>query len=665
MSEQYVRERKSNAQKQFAYNKLKNEKHLSLKHEHHKSSASPPKRPPQPKFGNFDKKDKEGMLIDLTSPQQQDNNIIPPLLSNNTFSSAFASKLNDMSILDAPIDVPTQSYPDDDLNAVDLFECSRPEPPPYQSPPTYMNTYGLTKPSSSGKYASGASIVQSQQYGNIDPFDTSHIITTQQQQQQQKHSSGMSLNSYSSDDNSRLDSSFVRNQIQTASCLDLGLIGRPRPTANSDIDDIVQSKMASLSPKVTRNSIAVPPSALNTELINQLNHSADDSCLKTSGNSTLSDSLKVNLSSLTLNDTHEEIEPQAAAIASNPKLDRAFLAELEKEIYKNDHSTLNVNVNKTQSNEFPSINPKENSVNSLSSSLNWLKNDFPSNNGGSSGGGGGAGGAGASSGTSIGQIYQPKNVSQNSPAKYNNTESIKLTNAEQATAGPNMTFSKKLYNTDITGANGGIYATSLNQMSVNNGMASTMNGTNQAVYSNYAMTNNTVVSHEQKYNFSTTANFASGTNSNGVNSTGIKQMNNVYSVASDIYSSEAGVYDVVASSNSDYYQVIQTNESQPVFYDEVADDDLRPHRPAPGVPLLSQQQIQRRMERANKDIYDNVGQSIYANNGISNASGNQFYEEINPKLNIEPIAADQHSKDAVNAINSGTIKNVKIEQLLR
>ncbi|XP_055314299.1 activated Cdc42 kinase Ack [Sitodiplosis mosellana] len=602
-SEQYVRERKSNAQKQFAYNKLKNEKQATMKHENRKSLTAP-KRPPQPKLVNFEKKEKDGMLIDLTSPQQQD---IPALMSNGgVFDSAFASKMNDMSILDAPIDVPTEGYPDD-LNAVGFFDSEsniKPEPPPYAAPPTYMNTFVMNN------------------YGNLDPFDTSHIASTQSQSQSLAASSSSHL--YSSEDNS---GKFIRNQIQTTSCKELGYISRPRPTAKSEIDEIVQNKMASLSPKVN-HKLSSATTATNdvpiSDLIKQANQSTHDSPLKVSDNCTLNDSLQVNLSSLTLNDT-DDFDPQTLPSTSteqNPKLDRAFLAELEKEIYKNDNATLNVNVNNAQANDFTSLNTKKNTVSAISHSSNWLKNDVTT------------------------KIYQQNNATAaaQSPAKYNN-ESIKMTNNESAST--NLALSKKLYNSEINSADlNAIYASTANQMGTNNVTTVTMSSSNQ-FYSNYAMTgNNSVPTHDQKYNFVTSANNYVG--------------DSIYSVASDIYGSAAGanVYDVVASSNSDYYRTIQPNDVQSVIYDEVAADmDIRPHRPAPGPPVLSAQQIQRRLERAHgHQLYGNL-ESNYVNNSFTN-------EEVNQKTKTTSSCNDL-SKDTLNAANSGTIKNMKIEQLLR
>lgn len=610
---------------------------MPSKHDNRKPLSSVPQRPPQPKLVNFEKKEKEGMLIDLTSPQQQDAGM-PNFPSNN--GGSFAQAMNDISILDAPIDVPTEAYPDDDSNAARLFDTdsSKPEPPPYQSPPTYMNTFGLNKTNS-----------------NLDPFDTSHITTQSQSKIGMSQSSVMSSHSYTLDD---CTSNFIRNQIQTTSNKDLIYMNRPKPNKTTEIDEIIQNKLMSMShgsPKSGHSPRVSSASA--TDTCKELSQCSDDTSSKPAENSTLSDSLKVNLSSLTLNDTDDfetQVQPSTSS-TENPKLDRAFLAELEKEIYKNDNATLNLNVNNAQSNEFSSMNSKENTVSAISNSLNWLKNEFSTNN------------------DLTTQLYSPqKNAStMQSPIatnKYSNEHSVKMANSDAHSS--NMTLSKKFHNIEINSADPNtMHAPTTSQLDANNVTISTMNSGNQAIYSNYAMTgmhsNNSasIETHDQKYNVNASTNYASG----GTN------MNNIYSISSDIYGSVAGanVYDVVASSNSDYYQMIQSNDIQTVIYDEVAADDIRPHRPAPAAPTqtLSSQQIQRRIERAQKvrdqQLYDNI-EVNYVNNGFSNAAGNQsIYEEINQKSNIHPNDIDHVSKDAVNTLNSGTIKNMKIEQLLR
>lgn len=724
-----MRERKSNAQKQFAYNKLKNEKQITLKHEHHhqqSKSNTAPKRPPQPKHINVDKKEKEGMLIDLSSPQQPIAQDTASALTSNGFGDCVIGDgglpkvLNGMSILDTPIEVPTEGYQSDESQSVavvDYFtnEPSKLEPPPYQSPPTYMNTYAINKSSSSSKYASTLSMgamgpmpttiagatataaamttTTSNQYGNLDPFDTSHISTASSQSNNAM--AALPTFSYTSDMNaSRFDSSFIQNPIQKNNYMDLvstQSTNQPRYATNAtaELDEIVQNKIASLSPKrsqtpiahgserYTANSMAVLMA--NDAKSMNLNRSSDDVSFKMGANSTLSDSLKVNLSSLTLNDT-DEFESSQSSERQNPKLDRAFLAELEKEIYKCDQSNVNMN----------NVNAKIDSSNAIatgggitaaaatstasaasSKDINWLKNDFTNNS------------SGSSSGNAAANRNPPMTQS---PAKiYNNEQAmIKLTNYE-STAATNMTLSKKLYNSDVNNVeqpNGyGISAVAAAATTMQNDIST---------YSNYGpmiQSNNTQQTTMSTKYAKTLNNVANNTN-------------NTYSISGDIYGSIASggggaggnIYDIVASSgNSDYYQIVQPNESQTVIYDEVAADDdlMRPHRPAPvppsGPSVLSAQQIQRRIERAQKgqsqqqqqQLYDNLN-STYAN-GFGGGGGggieskatarNQYiYEEImqkNSNTNFNGDGIDAESKETINAASSETMKNMKIEHLLR
>lgn len=625
-SEQYVRERKSNAQKQFAYNKLKNEKQMTLKHEQSKSSTAP-KRPPQPKHINVDKKDKEGMLIDLSSPQAQPtHDIASALPKSNGFDcsiggggggggsdNVFMPKLlNGMSILDTPIEVPTQGYANDESHTVDYFtnEPNKLEPPPYTQPPNYMNTYAISK--SDRKYAPTTitTTTATNQYGNLDPFDTSHIGPGA------SHSINSTIPTftpYTADLSAshRLDTSFIQNPIPKMNYMDLAAstaVQSNRSSATAELDEIVQNKMASLSPK--RSVTPIQQTATTTS----------------AANSTLSDSLKVNLSSLTLNDT-DDFENTRTSIAcnasmseqqQNPKLDRAFLAELEKEMYKCDQANVNVNnVNALKNDDVTTAagggigatvapttigNP---------SAFNWFKNDITTNSG--------------------------SHYATQSPAKiYNNEPTImtKLTNYESTAT--NMTLSKKLFNTDA----------------------------NNAEPSGYSSTASASFKYTKTLNNLANSSNASSTYANAS--------------GSDNYGSIAGggnIYDMVASSgSSDYYQIIQPNDSQTVntnlvIYDEVAADDImRPHRPAPGPPPsssgLSAQQIQRRIERAQKgqsqqQIYDNL-HATYANGFAANA--NQYiYEEIMQKN----CNSGSEAKETINAASSEQMKNMKIDHLLR
>lgn len=123
--QQYTKERKANAQKQFSYNKLVNEHAQN----DHKTSKSKPVRPPQPKVDQ-----KEDLLIDL-SP-------LAECLSQNSAENGSISEYNAMCILDEPIDVPT--FEEECYNtASNSLSPSRRAPPPYQQPPKYSNTYDI------------------------------------------------------------------------------------------------------------------------------------------------------------------------------------------------------------------------------------------------------------------------------------------------------------------------------------------------------------------------------------------------------------------------------------------------------------------------------------------------------------------------------------------
>lgn len=136
VTESYAKERKVNANKQFSYNKLVNErsKNARLVAQQHKPAApsksapskrEKPTRPPQPRI------DQEGLLIDLS-----------PVETANVSATATVTNLQQSSgvcLLDEPIEVPTEESP-----ALDVFHDALDEPvlrcpPPYQQPPQYSN----------------------------------------------------------------------------------------------------------------------------------------------------------------------------------------------------------------------------------------------------------------------------------------------------------------------------------------------------------------------------------------------------------------------------------------------------------------------------------------------------------------------------------------------
>lgn len=674
-SEQYVRERKSNANKQFAYNKLKNEKHMSLNQQQQQkmSKSTPstaPKRPPQPKF---DGSGKEGMLIDLSPPSE-----LPA-------SSGANQRINmNMSILDAPIDVPTEGEsPTSDASDLTI-DSSKMEPPPYQSPPTYMNTYGLGQAFNS--MSSSAN----------DPFDTSHIVPQK---------------SYSPLPSSNVIAAKPMNGVPLI---------RQRPIAaapKTQLDELVQHTMASLSPKgshTSLNSIDLsakanasgnfsqwrPSNVSHLDASVDSNRSNSPSVSANSSGNTLNDSMNVNLSSSTIHDADTSLSSTTPGDLMNSfgrnseptKIDKAFLAELEKEMYKNETamSNLNVNMSVTHNNQYQ--NGKEYSVTAISSEVyaNRVHNETMS-----------------PSRLTHSQVKAINEEVAYAKSNYESTSSLGRTYYSP-------TATKKQFNTDMnnvemlaTSAGSGSNqawpsATPANATTTSDrpmSMAEINEAVRtQAIYSNFAMSN--VYSNaaaEQKHNFVAVSNRPASAASNAPRAN--------YSVTSDIYGSIAGgnVYDVVAtpqSSNSsayygfvmptmaevhskpiDYYETTSNNDSQTVIYDEVAGEDLlRPHRPAPiAPPVLSAQQIQRRIERAQKgqQLYGNVGAPSHyqQTNGFGidsvDAIGSQQQKVM---ALIDDVAGDggatndHEARQALIAANwdhATAVRNFKIERLLR
>lgn len=675
-SEQYVRERKSNATKQFAYNKLKNEKHMSLNQQQQlqqqklskSSSSAAPKRPPQPKF---DGSNKEGMLIDLSPPSEL-----------STFTDANQRINMNMSLMDAPIDVPTEGESPASKTADFHSDNSKLEPPPYQSPPTYMNTYGLGQAFSNPASASSS-----------DPFDTSHIVP-------HKPYSPLPMS----------------NVIAAKPTNGLSLV-RQRPMAiapKTQLDELVQNTMASLSPKGSHTSLNnIDLSAKSgvggnlTKWRASSNTSVDSNRSKSpaaqanSSSDALSDSMNVNLSSSTMPDTDTDLSMTDNDLMSSfgrsepTKIDKTFLAELEKEMYKNEAamSNLNVNMSVAQNNQYQ--NGKEYSVTAISSEVyaNRLHNETMS----------------------------PSRLTHSQVKAINEEVAYAKSNYESTSSiGRNYyspTSTKKQYNTDMnsmdlattTGGSNQVWPSTTTTADRPMSMAEINEAVRtQAIYSNFAMTNvygnAASLAAEQKHNFVAVSNRPASATVPTNNSSRAN-----YSVTSDIYGSIAGgnVYDVVAtphSSNSsayygfvmpttaevhskpiDYYETVPNNVSQSVIYDEVAGEDLlRPHRPAPiAPPVLSAQQIQRRLERAQKEqqLYGNVGghyqqqQQQPQTNGFGmdgvDAIGSQHQKVmalINDVAGDGGDANEQEARQALIAANwdhATAVRNLKIDRLSR
>lgn len=727
VSEQYVRERKSNANKQFAYNKLKNEKHLSLKVD----QKVVPKRPPQPKIINVEGGTREGMLIDLSPPQQLDINF--PSTSIAHIQNGLHPNL---SILDAPIDIPTEGMLNDsaaNFGSLDMFcslETNKLEPPPYTSPPTYMNTYGLSHHHSNALSTSSVDFIveKSPSSSSFDPFDTSHIATTSK-----------AYNTTVMFDNLRKENKNMINKNQESTV-------RYRPSQPSPLDDLIQNTMASLSPKSSHSSLTSASDASGKYVNQSLNSTRSDSNQSAYGadsksnaseDSTLNVSMQVNLSSLTLNDTGESLSPSHInannVIKDNggepmvKKFDKSFLAELEKEMYKKDVVVTNINMNSSQSYASQSTN-KDNTVNAIPSDIYNRTASYSNTN------------------TRIYNdaiasmpITTMSSPSMSPAGKYTNSYT-KSTNQDIAssksnyesstsrnyyTASPNnspIILNKKQQNVDqISNTNKPAATVNLNQMWIDRQitMASTSStipnqtySNEQAIYSNYSASSASNLygnTGEQKHSFVAVSNRPSPVTKNPQQNNTRANVNLYNSITSDIYGSlsSGNIYDVVALPNAasanyydvfsssatattatttttatattknkfeNYYEAIPNNESQTVIYDEVAGEEmLRPHRPAPiAPPVLSAQQIQRRLDRKKEQMYGNVGPST---NGAMASHTNDLKSQQQVVALLNEISCDgcadsteQEATLALQASNwdhGSAVHYFKIERLLR
>lgn len=692
VSEQYVRERKSNATKQFSYNKLKNEKHISTRHEHQKSA--PPQRPPQPKIANSAK---EGMLIDLSPPPNFD-------------AESISNGGSIINILDAPIEIPTEGDGGSvDGSANDLFgnETSKLEPPPYQSPPTYMNTYGFAQQcvASSVNYRDFNGIPRARA---ADPFDTSHINDKPNQIYANQSVSIASHYGFAQ------SSTISNNSLNYPYGLVTDISAAKPSLANSQFDDLVQNTMASMSPKSSHLSLTSTSSnstknsnvtqwpsqtqlnggdgaslsdSLNSTLDTSHNRSIDQ--LTANNSESLSDSLKVNLSSMTLNDADEDQStPNAGYNPSVKKFDKAFLAELEKEIYKNDMSASSLIANTSQTYASQG-GGKEVSVGAIPNDI-YVR-----------------------TGNSLVRLHNDTfSVASNSttPTKSNNTSkstnqevaSIKLnyissspTSARQNSShAHNSLYPNKKLNFD--GQNGANAAEPdstavLSQIWMER-QAQKNPTTTDATAASPIYNNNIGQSSHASSNLEKTHNFVALSNrppSTVLNAQPALPLNpsrsNYNTIPADIYGSVTGgnVYDVVTSSTAgstyygsvptsnlaDYYEAVLPNET--VIYDEVAADELlRPHRPAPlAPPVLSAQQIQRRLERAQKQIYGNLGsQNIYGNTGSGAESTQNKVHALLQEIGGDEEATEQEAVQALQAANwdhSLAVRQFKVERLLK
>lgn len=408
-----VKERKSNAVKQFAYNKLINERTNDTM----STLKSKPNRPPQPKITNHKHGTQEGVLIDL-SPENSPENLKTQLQQqqNGSFAAMISSIDNTtFCILDAPIDVPTvndidhQSSPSPSITTLSSLQFNLPsssslssppsktEPPPYQMPPTYSNTIEFSQNNSNNR-----------QQDNNDPFDTSGIsdvITTTATNAVSTIATSISssssfLNTYSNIDatsnNSSLNASqsfanfnsgFQKQQqekyeidLSFSSNSSKGAISKYKTTASIQSPAKKSPNFGQTSGNFLQFSSVTEDNSQNQNSIQNFNESLLTSSSNLSidkittedynDNNSISkvqnDSMTVNLSNLSINDYNNSSNNNSSIITSEKKLDKSFIAELEKDMYKNDTTyTSNLNLNSAQSYTKDDIY-KDNSIASIS-----------------------------------------------------------------------------------------------------------------------------------------------------------------------------------------------------------------------------------------------------------------------------------------------------------
>lgn len=335
-----MRESKYIAKKIFSYELLKNQQPIIHKEK--------PMRPPQPVMFN-----QEGTLIEGVSPPTEVSSLARP-----------QSQL--LSILDAPIDVPTE-YTENSMEAI-----MKMEPPPYHSPPTYSNTLNMT-PHHSDQYSTNILFANGSAISS-DPFDTSYLGSQNQSPISQRYGPNI-------DHSPPLQN---RPKGLTNNGAHGGAISKLTPLSNQ-LDTMVLNTMASMSPRNSMRNLSssfneqnksnLTTSANNLAIYgntrNQSNYSSelDLSSLMIAAplapnlDESLSGSMQVNLSSRTIDDSLGNLATSINNSMSTPpkRLDKSIYADLEKNIYKNEQNTVQNYAN--------SSSHKENTVSTMPSQI--------------------------------------------------------------------------------------------------------------------------------------------------------------------------------------------------------------------------------------------------------------------------------------------------------
>ncbi|XP_055854029.1 activated Cdc42 kinase Ack [Episyrphus balteatus] len=563
-----IKERKSSTFKQFAYNKLVNERGAATGQLLQHRSSMPPKLSNMTSNGH-QAQQKEGILIDI-SPE------FGVLESGQSASSLKVD--SSFCILDAPIDVPTEETPQQEQlpsqpTAAQFQLPTRLEPPPYQMPPTYSNTLEFT------------------QTVARDPFDTSDIETTP--------SDGLYSN--------------VNKQPISEDTQEQG--------ASSSV---FNSPMARKSLMFSQNKENIPQDP-------QKPPEMASAVMQFTSNS--NESLGASLNNLSLESSG----------ASEKMLDKSFIAELEKDMYKRPGSQTDFERNSSQMYANKEAMYKNN--------LTPLKNinSSPPSNGAS-----------------------PK-------IKNERYGSVIVDNRNNSLYGSDVELRQKQINTEQQQQQ----------------QPSTTSVVNQIWYEKVAGREYYSQPPVDFYQ-NTFAQQQSGSemlqqqqNNNNFVRPALQKTSNIYnSVPTSVYGVvPRDFYDSVAPTPSTYYGQVPLNgggamhagaaiysngaaaQLNPVIYDEVSMEDyLRPTRPAPlAPPQLSAQQIQRRLEKL----------KMQQENGEAGAAATSIYGSIEALENqmitsilkdLGPPATESDIRSALRASGGDpniAIRFYKIDQLTR
>uniref|UniRef100_A0A182PS92 non-specific protein-tyrosine kinase n=1 Tax=Anopheles epiroticus TaxID=199890 RepID=A0A182PS92_9DIPT len=611
ISEQYVKERKSNASKQFSYNKLVNENHSKHMHHTQQQHQHRPPRPPQPQQSAT-----EGILIDLSSPN--DDMTFGAATSGAAPSSGAVRQVT--SIMDEPIDIPTEgddpfgaqqqqqqqhNYEQQKLQvtAVVSYPSVSPvpsvapklEPPPYQMPPKYSNTYGIVHDSTLN-----LSIAT-----EPDPF-----APQQQQHPHYQKQETVVTSDYESGPSSSISSRDLMANIKRQQTIE-----QAAPPAPMAAYGNWRGSVSNINSNYGR--VATDLDGLTADMLASLNNGASGSSgLSSPGSRDMyNDSLEVNVSG---NGITSPYGGSTAQLNVTPKkLDKSFLAELEKDIYKQEPSAGN-------SMNSSIAYAARNSAKDMSLS----KYDTTAN-------------------LAMSQIY----------ANQANSIALAASLQQQLTLSPKKQNIMQQSSSDTTNSLVQQMWAERNNVTTTTAAPSPLT----AVEGAQQQSTTAHTSPQKSHNFVALSN--GGVPPVQYGSTMSLAGPNIYSsvyngsIAPDVYQTVGGeLYDVVAPTPASLYervpmQQIYNNVVAPAtttaIYDEVSNElsELRPIRPAPSAPL-SAQQIQRRLDRLAQQDQQ-----------VAN-----LMQELGDEANEEEA---RNSLAAVNWDHTLAVRHFKIERLCR